>query len=87
MKRPRKLHWDAKIIPSAELGNAEGDGSTLVDIVLHGVPDVVRNIQHTLRSSHVVTMNASDHPVNLLMELRQLCLTSFQKTMIRSRQP
>lgn len=47
--------------------------------MLHGVPDEVRNIQHTLRSSHLATMNASDHPINLLMELRQLCLTSFKK--------
>jgi hypothetical protein len=35
-----KLHQEAKVSPGAKLGDDEGDGGTMVDVVLHDVLNV-----------------------------------------------
>jgi hypothetical protein len=56
------------------LGDGEGNGDTSMDVVLHDVPDMAWDIQHTLCLSHPMSVDASGHHVNLSMELHQLCL-------------
>lgn len=79
-----KRRQNAKVGSSAKLGDDKSNGGSMVNVMVHDVPDVVWDVKQTLHAGHTAGADTSSHYVDLPMKPRQLHLQPFSATKIET---